>query len=52
MNKAAEEGGFWLFLIKVDHTFDSLRGDQRLGVSEEIRSTEIGLVIYSDSLNQ
>jgi TolB-like protein len=29
LNKAAEEGGFWLFLIKVDHAFDSLRGDPR-----------------------
>lgn len=29
LNKAAEEGGFWLFLIKVDRAFDSLRGDPR-----------------------
>jgi len=29
LNKAAGEGGFWLFLIKVDHAFDSLRGDPR-----------------------
>ncbi|MEP6788252.1 MAG: tetratricopeptide repeat protein [Acidobacteriota bacterium] len=29
LSKQAEDGSFWLFLIKTDPIFDSLRGDQR-----------------------